>query len=187
MTASKLSQGLIELRHHRTDRSKEQLSPFDIRGRDSRRLVRAASLAALSRHSFSLKRIPAGRSLCRFRAERRKVAHGFSGRFARQKNLLSSPAKRSLRRKDSFFGGGLRQAKRTFRHATSNAEKTLLYVKSGAEEKAAPELVVSPLPVVPLGREMAFRDVYICITGRSGQRKTRWSLAFADFSDLDRS
>lgn len=103
--------------------------------------TRSSCFAALFRHSFSLKWIPAGRSLCRFRAERRKVAHGFSSWFARQKNLLSSSAKRSLRRKDSFFGGGLRQAKRTFRHATSNAEKTLLYVKSEAEEKAAPELV----------------------------------------------
>ena len=75
-------------RHHCTELSLK-LSPFKISARDLRRLIRASTLC----YSFSLKQILAGRSLCRFRAERRKVAHGFSSRFARQKNLLSSLAR----------------------------------------------------------------------------------------------
>lgn len=135
MTASKLSRGLIVFdgRHHRADCPR---GTFAFWNPCARIAATCSSCFDTLCYSFSLKRILAGRSLCRFRAERRKVAHGFSSWFARQKNLLSSSAERGLRRKDSFFGGWLRQAKRTFRRATSNAEKTLLYVKSEAEEKA---------------------------------------------------
>jgi len=130
MIASKLSRGLIEFD------VTARIVPWNFHLLKCARIaVTCSSCFGTLCYSFSFKRILAGRSLCRFRAERRKVAHGFSSWFARQKNLLSSPAERGLRRKDSFFGGGLRQAKRTFRRVTSNAEKTLLYVASEAEEK----------------------------------------------------
>lgn len=60
----------------------------------------------------------------------------------RDKRISCLPlSERSPGRKDSFFFGGLRQAKRTVRRGTSNAEKTLLYVKLEAEEKTALGLV----------------------------------------------
>lgn len=103
MTASKLSQGLIEFDVDIIARI------WNFRLLKSVRANRAATcsscFATLS-YSFSLKRSLAGRSLCRFRAERRKVAHGFSTRFARQKNLLSSPA---AREKSSEKGQFLRR------------------------------------------------------------------------------
>jgi len=180
MIASKLSRGLIE---------------FDVTARIvlwNFHLLKCARIAATCSscfgtlcYSFSFKPILAGRSLCRSRAERRKVAHGFSSWFARQKNLLSSPMERGLRRKDSFFGGRLRQAKRTFRRVTSNAEKTLLYVESEAEEKRCARTRVFATRCSTWTRNGVPRYIHMYYE-RSGQRKTRWFLAFADFSNLTR-
>lgn len=99
-------------------------------------------------------------------------------------SCLPLSAERSPGRKDSFFFG-LRQAKRTVRRATSNAEKTLLYVKLEAEEKTALGLVA--LPVVPLRREMALLGVYICITDGPDIKKDSGASPICRQSDLNRS
>lgn len=106
----------------------------------------------------------------------------------RDKRISCLPrAERSLRRKDSFFGGGLRQAKRTFRHAMSNAEKTLLYVKSQGGRKGCARTRRVPATRCSTWTRNGIPWCIHMYYGRPGQRKTRWFLTFADFSDLDRS
>lgn len=64
----------------------------------------------------------------------RKVGHGFSSRFARQKNLLSTGKRH--RKKGRFLRGG-RYIERNGR-VPSNDEKTLLYVKTDSGKAQQP-------------------------------------------------
>jgi len=82
---------------------------------------------------------------------------------------------------------GLRRAKRTFRRATSNAEKTLLHVRPEAEEKASSgPVALFRYPVVPLRRKIASRGVYICITDGSNKERLSGASRVCGLSDSSR-
>jgi len=133
------------------------------------------SLSLSPRFSFFLSK--RDRSLALVPADGKSRA--FSARFARQKHALSllRRARERERERDILSGAD----------AASIAEKTLLHVKPTKRKKGR-----RARRVVPSRREMASRDVYICITddpdkGREGAGGFAGSFGFIPFPNRSSS